>query len=1028
MGPCRRRPSLMPPPEAVRPTRYPGVTPCATVRARFGRLDRDRRTILPVRVAGRVRQIRRHGGIAFVDLADATDALQLVVEPADLPEPTRAVLDTLATGDLVGADGTVMTTRRGELSVHVSSLVPLGHTTAAPNGPGGTSGDAPPLGTSCDAVQQRSAIIGALRAGLQAAGFTEIDAAVLAPAGGGGDPAVPVRASMLPQLEQLVATGLERVGGLGPVAADRPPVRERTVLEAVQAYADGVDALRLTGRLLDAAARAVGASPTGTWARRSFTGLLTDHVGRRAPGADPTAATTAQRLGVEVGPDWCPDRVAVAVFRSVVEPAIAEPTVVEDVPAAGIAVALGGGFLVVAGGRTVAYGFPLVTDAETLRSRIARPGGPPAPPADRADAGSIRRRALGFPPAARLHVDVDALVETLTGEPSRAIAFPASDDGPDASAPGGADTAWPPEMVATIAALTAPANPPPPPRKPRTQLAAALVALYGLLSVGALVPGLHGAIEPLRADVVPFELRVTSRVTVVLIGLALLFLADQLRAGKRRAWQLAVLMTAVSVALQLFKGLHLVGAALSVVVLAVLLLRRREFTTPSDPPSALRLVRVGPVYLAAVYGFGLLSLYVGRADVVPSPTFLGSIATVTLGLVGIDGPYEYRTRFLREFFPAALLAMGLFGIAALAWFLFRPLSHRDLHREEDWQHAWRLVHAYGWDTLAHFALRADKSFFFASDGEAMVAYTYVAGYALVSGDPIGRPESIAPVVDEFLTYCRARSWEPAFLAVREADLGLYQSRGLHAVYLGDEAIVPCGRIAAGHYDPNVERAVRRVGRTHHFELVRESEVSSATIGALNEISRRWRGEDAERGFTMTLSEGITGTSSEYLLAIARDEAGRASGFLRIVPVAGIEPGYTLDLMRHDPDAPNGITEYLIVHTATELAARGARRLSLNFAVWGRLLAPDLQHGALLRTTAWGIRRLNRFFQIESLRRFNAKFEPVWLPRSIVYSNLAHLPRVALLYAAIEGFVELPFGAALLPPTASGPGDPGLRGV
>ena len=79
-------------------------------------------------------------------------------------------------------------------------------------------------------------------------------------------------------------------------------------------------------------------------------------------------------------------------------------------------------------------------------------------------------------------------------------------------------------------------------------------------------------------------------------------------------------------------------------------------------------------------------------------------------------------------------------------------------------HAERLVHQYGWDTLAYFALRPDKSVFFSSDGEAMVPYAYLRGHALVSGDPIGAAESIDLVLDEFLAFCHDRGWRVAFLA------------------------------------------------------------------------------------------------------------------------------------------------------------------------------------------------------------------------------------------------------------------------
>ena len=59
------------------------------------------------------------------------------------------------------------------------------------------------------------------------------------------------------------------------------------------------------------------------------------------------------------------------------------------------------------------------------------------------------------------------------------------------------------------------------------------------------------------------------------------------------------------------------------------------------------------------------------------------------------------------------------------------------------------------------------------------------------------------------------------------------------------------------------------------------------------------------------------------------------------------------------------------------------------------------------------RGLNPFFQIQSLRDFNQKFGPEWVPRSVVIDDVSDLPRIALLYASVEGFLELPIlGRAL----------------
>jgi lysylphosphatidylglycerol synthetase-like protein (DUF2156 family) len=352
--------------------------------------------------------------------------------------------------------------------------------------------------------------------------------------------------------------------------------------------------------------------------------------------------------------------------------------------------------------------------------------------------------------------------------------------------------------------------------------------------------------------------------------------------------------------------------------------------------------------------------------------------------------------------------------------LFRPLTVRAPHREADWEHAERLVRSYGWDTLAYFALRDDKSFFFSSDGEAMIAYTYMAGYGIGAGDPIGRPESIPLVVDEYLAFCRARAWKPAFLAVRESDVALYASRGLRHFYLGDEAIIHCD-----HFDLDgaemrgVRQAVRRVGRDFTFKLVQESAASPELVRQLNEISARWRGKNPERGFTMALSQDVKGDNPEFLLCVAFKADGTAGGFLRVVPAYGRDFGYTLDLMRHDPDAPNGMTEFLISNAALALKARNVTRLSMNFAAWGRLLDPDVQHSPAQRFATWWVRKLNRFFQIESLRNFNEKFSPQWLPRVIVYPEPQDLARVGVLYAGAEGFVAIPVLGPLFVPRPVG---------
>jgi lysylphosphatidylglycerol synthetase-like protein (DUF2156 family) len=512
---------------------------------------------------------------------------------------------------------------------------------------------------------------------------------------------------------------------------------------------------------------------------------------------------------------------------------------------------------------------------------------------------------------------------------------------------------------------------------------------------------------------------------------ALILLAGQLGRGKRRAWEAAVALFALAAVTHILKGPHPIVAAYSLAMLAALVWNREAFRAKADPGSIDAVVRFVPAYLVVVPVFGSVTLILEREHVQEDLTPLGVLHATFAGMLGLDGPYEYTGRFFEDFFPAALLALGIAGLLILTLLLFRAIARREAPSDADRAAARRLVRLYGSDTLDYFALRPDKSYFFSTDGEAMVAYTYTDGYALVAADPIGAPGSAGRVLDEFLEFCRERAWHVAFLAVRESDMRLYAARGFRDIYLGDEAIIPCDEFSlSGSSMKSVRAAVKRVGRDHRFRLMRETDASPQLVEQLNAIRERWRGKAPERGFTMELGGGVRGENPDFLLAVAFDGEERPLGFLRLVPCYGADPGWSLDLMQRDPDAPNGMTEFLIANAALALGERGFRRLSMNFAAWGRLFDTGTPLGPGQRVAKKLAEILNPYFQIKSLRDFNAKFDPRWVPRAIAVEDVAAMPKVGLLYASVEGFLNLPLvGRRLEPrqaPTAPHRGGPGAE--
>ena len=107
------------------PLRFDRTDTAAALRERYAHLEPDTRTGAVVKVAGRVSAIRGHGKLVFVSLTDVSGSLQLLLSAAELEPSALEVRDRLDLGDWVGAEGEVVTSRRGELSVDVRSLALL---------------------------------------------------------------------------------------------------------------------------------------------------------------------------------------------------------------------------------------------------------------------------------------------------------------------------------------------------------------------------------------------------------------------------------------------------------------------------------------------------------------------------------------------------------------------------------------------------------------------------------------------------------------------------------------------------------------------------------------------------------------------------------------------------------------------------------------------------------------------------------------------------------------------------------------
>jgi len=173
------------------------------------------------------------------------------------------------------------------------------------------------------------------------------------------------------------------------------------------------------------------------------------------------------------------------------------------------------------------------------------------------------------------------------------------------------------------------------------------------------------------------------------------------------------------------------------------------------------------------------------------------------------------------------------------------------------------------------------------------------------------------------------------------------------------------------------------------------------------MSESRRGE-VERGFSMTLGRVFSHHDDGLLLAVCIGPSGEPAAFCQYVPAADID-GYSLDLMRRSESDEhlNGLTDFVVVRTIEYLREHGQRGLGLNFAVMRSVLAHETGEGIGHRIERWMLGWLSDSMQIESLWKYNAKFDPDWHPRYAVYDSAENFLTSAIAVAKAESFWELP---------------------
>lgn len=311
-------------------------------------------------------------------------------------------------------------------------------------------------------------------------------------------------------------------------------------------------------------------------------------------------------------------------------------------------------------------------------------------------------------------------------------------------------------------------------------------------------------------------------------------------------------------------------------------------------------------------------------------------------------------------------------------------------------------------TLAWLGTWSGVDHWFSPSGAA-VSYRVVGTIALVVSDPVCLPDERPAAVRGFITFAGERGWTPVFYSVHEETTTVLRELGWYDMPVAEETLLrPAEWTMAGKAGEKVRHPVTRLQREGVQAVwTTWADLSARHSARIREISEDWVAERSlpEMGFTLG---GVPEMEDpEVALMLALDADGDVLGVTSWLPSwrLGQRWGWTLDVMRRAPNAPNGVMEFLIASAAAQLKADGISVLSLSGAP---LVAADPNEentssvmDKVLERVAGALEPLYGF---GSLFRFKKKFRPEHSTLSMAYADPLQLGAIGI--AVVRAYLPL----------------------
>lgn len=501
-----------------------------------------------------------------------------------------------------------------------------------------------------------------------------------------------------------------------------------------------------------------------------------------------------------------------------------------------------------------------------------------------------------------------------------------------------------------------------------------LVFASGLiLLLSASVPGIMSRMRYAQ-ELLSFPIMNLSHQLSVAAGFLLLGLSRGIEYSVKRTYELTVTALIFAAVFSIFKGIDYEEAIFLIIVAILLRLAKGQFYRESY------VMTWGKTIFDVTLVLVITSMYliIGYSNL---PSAKKLIPNRLQQYVIVDSHDLFYSAIIGLLIAFIILMFGYLISNPKKWVMETSLQQEN----EIIKH----LREYKGKNLAHLIFLHDKYIFWNQKRNVLIAYQQYADKLVVLGDPIGEKNDISSAIEEFQQIADIHGFTPVFYQVSDEMLSYLHVGGYAFFKLGEEALVDLNSISfIGAKQEILQGTADNFKKQGYSVSILKPPHSGDLLNKLRAVSEEWLEGSREKGF----SYGFF--NEDYLnrteIALVKDQNSAIIGFANLIPVFDDQITSSFDLMRILPNAPAGITDFLIISLLDWAKENGYQRFNMGMTP---LSNAGLSRFSFLseRIAAQIFLHSHFIYNKAGIDRLSENQTRIWEPKFLAYRRKSSLP-------------------------------------